>query len=108
MQCNKAKCALLAGYDPITYEFDLALLYFEGPVAFGSHVRPVCLPAPGEEERPVRGQFGMGYVTGWGTLWEGELNTAGLGHKISARLRDWIIECCVYACGREGIGEANQ
>lgn len=38
------------------------------------HIRPICLPEPGDESVVIRGKAGMGYVTGWGTLYEGKLH----------------------------------
>ena len=59
-------------YDKATYEFDLALIYLDEKVPFGDNVRPVCLPERGRPLEDLRGKFGMGFVTGWGTLWEGK------------------------------------
>ena len=78
-------------YEPY-YEWDIALLYIDEALPLGEHesyiarfhnttfdlycyhttgdnVRPICLPEQGLEET-TQGQFGMGFVTGWGMQWE--------------------------------------
>ena len=55
-------------YEPY-YEWDIALLYMDEAVPLGENVRPICLPEKGLEET-TRGQFGMGFVTGWGMQWD--------------------------------------
>ena len=81
----------------MTYEFDMALLYFEEAVPFSDHVRPICLPERGQESNGVRGQFGMGYVTGWGTLWEGMWET-DICVISSTFLRDLYIYIRINVC----------
>lgn len=51
-------------FDPVTYEYDLALLRFDQPILpFQPNVLPVCVP---DDDESYTGQ--MAYVTGWGRL----------------------------------------
>ena len=79
-------------YDSVSYEFDIALIYFDRPVKyrlvytwskcecarsrnprcyFRRHIRPICLPKPWDKSALIEGKAGKGYVTGWGTVYEG-------------------------------------
>jgi hypothetical protein len=53
-------------FDPLTFEYDLALLRFHEPVSFQPNIVPVCLP-------PADKKFvgDVAWVTGWGRLYEG-------------------------------------
>ncbi|XP_028050432.1 serine protease filzig isoform X2 [Monomorium pharaonis] len=51
------------GYDPATFENDLALLELESPVKFDEHIVPICMPEDGID---FTGR--MATVTGWGRL----------------------------------------
>ncbi|XP_011164033.2 serine protease filzig isoform X2 [Solenopsis invicta] len=51
------------GYDPATFENDLALLELESPVKFDEHIVPICMPEDGID---FTGRFAT--VTGWGRL----------------------------------------
>jgi len=53
-----------------SYEFDIALLITENEMEFGKHLRPVCLPKPGEISK-------NGILAGWGK---------------AERLGDWLLE----------------
>jgi len=50
-------------YDAATFENDIALLELESPVAFDSHIVPICMP---KDEDDFTGR--MATVTGWGRL----------------------------------------
>ncbi|GLH00890.1 Putative trypsin-like serine protease [Gryllus bimaculatus] len=52
-------------FDARTFEFDLALLRFNRPVAFRPNIVPVCVP---EDDRSFVGE--TAHVTGWGRLYE--------------------------------------
>ncbi|XP_054281294.1 serine protease filzig [Macrosteles quadrilineatus] len=50
-------------YDAATFENDIALLELESPVAFDSHIVPICMP---QDTDDFTGR--MATVTGWGRL----------------------------------------
>uniref|UniRef100_A0A6P4FH74 Proteoglycan 4 isoform X4 n=1 Tax=Drosophila rhopaloa TaxID=1041015 RepID=A0A6P4FH74_DRORH len=50
-------------YDPATFENDLALLELDSPVAFDTHIVPICMP---NDVADFTGR--MATVTGWGRL----------------------------------------
>ncbi|XP_044003991.1 serine protease filzig isoform X2 [Aphidius gifuensis] len=51
------------GYNPSTFENDLALLELESPIQFDAHIVPICMPP---DDADYTGQ--MATVTGWGRL----------------------------------------
>lgn len=53
-------------YNFFTFEYDLALVRLETPLAFAAHISPICLPASDEL---LIGENAT--VTGWGRLSEG-------------------------------------
>lgn len=54
-------------YNPMTYDYDIALLELSQPLEFTNTIHPICLPA-----RSHLFPAGMScWVTGWGTLREG-------------------------------------
>ncbi|KAG5271940.1 hypothetical protein AALO_G00185900 [Alosa alosa] len=56
-------------YNPMTFDYDIALLELEQPLKFTNLIHPICLPAKSHV-------FSAGtpcWVTGWGTLREGGL-----------------------------------
>ncbi|EZA47129.1 hypothetical protein DMN91_001028 [Ooceraea biroi] len=60
---NVRRVIVNRGYDPATFENDLALLELESPVQFDEHIVPICMP---EEGIDFTGR--MATVTGWGRL----------------------------------------
>jgi len=52
-------------FDPLTFEYDLALLRFHEPVKFAPNIIPVCVP---ETDDNLVGQ--TSWVTGWGRLYD--------------------------------------
>lgn len=50
-------------YDAATFENDIALLELESPIAFDSHIVPICMPSDDDD---FTGR--MATVTGWGRL----------------------------------------
>lgn len=54
-------------FDPLTYEFDIALLYMKQEVPYTDHISPICLP----DENLGDLEGSNAYITGWGTLFEG-------------------------------------
>ena len=57
-------------YNRFTYDNDIALLYLSKPIDFNDEIRPICVPeAEGEGE--FHGK--IGYITGWGTVYESKL-----------------------------------
>ncbi|KAI5637693.1 trypsin domain-containing protein [Phthorimaea operculella] len=61
-----ARKAVHPKYNFFTYEYDLALVKLESPVAFAPHISPICLPATDDL---LVGENAT--VTGWGRLSEG-------------------------------------
>ena len=62
-------------FDPFTYEYDIALLHLSSAVEFTQHISPICLPSSDSgEDDGVEGS--KGYITGWGTIYEGKYNVA--------------------------------
>lgn len=53
-------------YNPDTADFDVAVLQLDGPLPFGRHVQPVCLPAA-THVFPARRKC---LISGWGYLRE--------------------------------------
>ncbi|EFN77168.1 Serine proteinase stubble [Harpegnathos saltator] len=60
---NVRRVIVNRGYDPATFENDLALLELETPVQFDEHIVPICMPDDGID---FTGR--MATVTGWGRL----------------------------------------
>lgn len=60
---NVRRVIVNRGYDPATFENDLALLELESPVQFDEHIVPICMPEDGVD---FTGR--MATVTGWGRL----------------------------------------
>ncbi|XP_029172443.1 serine protease lint [Nylanderia fulva] len=60
---NVRRVIVNRGYDPATFENDLALLELESPVQFDEHIVPICMPNDGID---FTGR--MATVTGWGRL----------------------------------------
>lgn len=60
---NVRRVIVNRGYDPATFENDLALLELESPVQFDDHIVPICMPEDGID---FTGR--MATVTGWGRL----------------------------------------
>ena len=60
---NVRRVIVNRGYDPATFENDLALLELESPVQFDEHIVPICMPKDGID---FTGR--MATVTGWGRL----------------------------------------
>lgn len=73
-------------YDAATFENDIALLELESPVAYDTHIVPICMP---DDEDDFTGR--MAVVTGWGRLKYGE------------RLK--LTQCCV-TLSRHGVSFA--
>lgn len=66
MRMRVARIALHPLYNPDTADFDVAVLELDGPLAFGRHVQPVCLPAASHVFPPRRKCL----ISGWGYLKE--------------------------------------
>lgn len=60
---NVRRVIVNRGYDPGTFENDLALLELDIPITFDDHIVPICMPEPGVD---YTGR--MATVTGWGRL----------------------------------------
>ncbi|UYV78007.1 TMPRSS11D [Cordylochernes scorpioides] len=67
MERSVRRVVVHSGYNPRTFENDLALLHLAQPVHFQPHVVPICLPRAAED---FTGQ--LAYVSGWGKLAHGE------------------------------------
>nr|XP_031836002.1 serine protease filzig [Nomia melanderi] len=63
MTRNVRRVIVNRGYDPATFENDLALLELESPIVFDDHIVPICMPEDGID---YTGR--MATVTGWGRL----------------------------------------
>ncbi|XP_059920240.1 suppressor of tumorigenicity 14 protein homolog [Gadus macrocephalus] len=69
-------------YNPMTYDYDIALLELSEPLTFSNTIHPVCLPAPSHV-------FPAGlpcWVTGWGTLREGAMRASRLLQKAEVKI----------------------
>ncbi|CAL7950620.1 unnamed protein product [Xylocopa violacea] len=60
---NVRRVIVNRGYNPTTFENDLALLELESPIQFDVHIVPICMPEDGID---FTGR--MATVTGWGRL----------------------------------------
>ncbi|XP_076302918.1 uncharacterized protein LOC143221331 [Lasioglossum baleicum] len=60
---NVRRAIVNRGYNPTTFESDLALLELESPIQFDLHIVPICMPDDGID---FTGR--MATVTGWGRL----------------------------------------
>lgn len=60
---NVKRVIVNRGYNPSTFENDLALLELESPIQFDAHIVPICMPA---DDADYTGK--MATVTGWGRL----------------------------------------
>ncbi|CAD1470977.1 unnamed protein product, partial [Heterotrigona itama] len=60
---NVRRVIVNRGYNPTTFESDLALLELESPIQFDVHIVPICMPEDGID---FTGR--MATVTGWGRL----------------------------------------
>ncbi|XP_076285340.1 transmembrane serine protease filzig isoform X2 [Lasioglossum baleicum] len=60
---NVRRVIVNRGYDPTTFENDLALLELDSPIVFDEHIVPICMPDDGID---FTGR--MATVTGWGRL----------------------------------------
>lgn len=61
---NVSRIVVHPNFNPATFDNDVALLQLSSPIAFSSHIRPVCLAAP-------RSKWNAGtscWVTGWGRI----------------------------------------
>uniref|UniRef100_A0A667ZRV4 ST14 transmembrane serine protease matriptase n=1 Tax=Myripristis murdjan TaxID=586833 RepID=A0A667ZRV4_9TELE len=69
-------------YNPMTFDYDIALLELSEPLEFTNTIHPICLPA-----RTHVFPAGMPcWVTGWGTLREGASQTARLLQKAEVKI----------------------
>ena len=60
---NVRRVIVNRGYNPTTFESDLALLELETPIQFDVHIVPICMPEDG-----IDFTSRMATVTGWGRL----------------------------------------
>ena len=60
---NVKKVIVNRGYNPATFENDLALLELEKPIQFDAHIVPICMP---DDNADFTGR--MATVTGWGRV----------------------------------------
>ncbi|XP_043284594.1 serine protease filzig [Venturia canescens] len=60
---NVRRVIVNRGYNPATFENDLALLELEKPVQFDAHIVPICMPEDGAD---FTGRLAT--VTGWGRV----------------------------------------
>ena len=54
-------------FDDVTFEYDLALLWFYESVKFAPNIIPICIP---ENDYDFHGD--TAWVTGWGQIYEGK------------------------------------
>ncbi|KAG7280854.1 hypothetical protein CRUP_010836 [Coryphaenoides rupestris] len=69
------------GYDPLTYDNDMALMELETPVTLNQNIFPICLPSPSHQF--LAGQ--SAWITGWGATREGGF-VAAILQKAEVRL----------------------
>ncbi|XP_069923822.1 transmembrane protease serine 9 [Oryctolagus cuniculus] len=79
-------------YDPDTADFDAALLELAGPLRFGRHVQPVCLPAAAHVFPPGRKCL----ISGWGYLREDFLVKPEVLQKATVELLDQALCAGLY------------
>lgn len=68
-------------YDAATFENDIALLELESPIAFDSHIVPICMP---RDDDDFTGR--MATVTGWGRLKYGQFS-----HPFNQLIENWLL-----------------
>ena len=70
-------------FDDVTFEYDLALLWFYESVKFTPNIIPICIP---ENDYDFHGD--TAWVTGWGQIYEGKANKefCNRGHGLSAAI----------------------
>ncbi|KAJ8687184.1 hypothetical protein QAD02_022978 [Eretmocerus hayati] len=61
---NVKRVIVNRGYDPATFENDLALLELETPIQFDAHIVPICMP----DDKTTNFVNKTATVTGWGRL----------------------------------------
>ena len=59
--------AIHPDFDDVTFEYDLALLWFYESVRFAPNIIPICIP---ENDYDFHGD--AAWVTGWGQIYEGK------------------------------------
>ena len=59
--------AIHPDFDDVTFEYDLALLWFYESVKFAPNIIPICIP---ENDYDFHGD--TAWVTGWGQIYEGK------------------------------------
>ncbi|XP_053752828.1 transmembrane protease serine 9 isoform X1 [Panthera pardus] len=79
-------------YNPDTADFDVAVLELDGPLAFGRHVQPVCLPAATHVFPPRRKCL----ISGWGYLKEDFLVKPETLQKATVELLDQGLCASLY------------
>ncbi|XP_059244553.1 transmembrane protease serine 9 isoform X2 [Mustela nigripes] len=79
-------------YNPDTADFDVAVLQLDGPLAFGRHVQPVCLPAATHVFPPRRKCL----ISGWGYLREDFLVKPETLQKATVELLDQGLCASLY------------
>ncbi|KAF0882070.1 TMPS9 protease, partial [Crocuta crocuta] len=87
-----ARIALHPLYNPDTADFDVAVLELDGPLAFGRHVQPVCLPAASHVFPPRRKCL----ISGWGYLKEDFLVKPEMLQKATVELLDQGLCASLY------------
>eukprot|EP00094_Tigriopus_californicus_P011150 TCALIF_10760-PA protein Name:"Similar to Sb Serine proteinase stubble (Drosophila melanogaster)" AED:0.10 eAED:0.10 QI:1/1/0.4/1/0.75/0.6/5/0/468 len=103
-------------FDPLTYEFDIALLFMKQAAPFTDHISPICLPDGNLKD--IEGS--NAYIAGWGTLFEGgpkpdqlqEVSVPVIGHEKCmdifklAGLDEKLTDVFICAGFREGGKDA--
>uniref|UniRef100_A0A3Q3DM70 Peptidase S1 domain-containing protein n=1 Tax=Hippocampus comes TaxID=109280 RepID=A0A3Q3DM70_HIPCM len=101
-----ATIILHPGFNIFTLDNDIALLRFSSPVTFSDYVRPVCLAA----NSSVFNNATRSWVTGWGTVQDGEVEVPVLGNRQCSCLIgvDLVTDNIICAGFPEGGKDACQ
>ncbi|XP_029466648.1 transmembrane protease serine 9 [Rhinatrema bivittatum] len=80
------------GYNPVTLDFDAAVLELQQPLAFSRYIQPVCLPSA-LQKLPTGWKC---MISGWGNIREGNASKPEALQKAAVRIIDQKICSVLY------------